>query len=82
MNREISDIGWFTYEKAMEHIRPYNIEKRHILTMANEILSNYIILPGREYLKLTSVNNSSKKVTPFQIVERNAANRGNTIVQE
>jgi ADP-ribose pyrophosphatase YjhB (NUDIX family) len=54
MNREIGDIGWYTYEKAMNLIRPYNIEKRQILSVANEILSNYIILPGREYLKLSS----------------------------
>lgn len=80
MNREIGDIGWYTYEQAMTLIRPYNIEKRQILSVANNILSNYVILPGREYLKLTSSNNSSKKVTPFQIVERHGPNRGNTIV--
>jgi 8-oxo-dGTP pyrophosphatase MutT (NUDIX family) len=75
MNREIGDIGWFTYEKAMQQIRHYNIEKRQILSLANEILSNYIILPGREYLKLTSAPTSNesgnnRKVSPFQIVER------------
>jgi len=74
MNREIGDIGWFSYEKAMELIRPYNIEKRQILASANEILSNYIILPGREYLKLTSAP-AVRKGTPFQIVERDGGRR-------
>ncbi len=74
MNREIGDIGWFSYEKAHELIRPYNIEKRQILATANEILSNYIILPGREYLKLTSAA-SPRKGTPFQIVERDGGRR-------
>jgi len=76
MNREIGDIGWFTFEKAMSLIRPYNIEKRQILSTAETILTNYIILPGREYLSLSS--GSSRKVTPFQVVERDG-NRGNTI---
>ena len=71
MNREIGDIGWYSYDEAMLLIRPYNIEKRQILTVANEILTNYIILPGREYLKLTS--SAAKKVSPFQIVERHAS---------
>jgi len=88
MNREIGDIGWFTYEKAMQQIRHYNIEKRQILTLANEILSKYIILPGREYLKLTSATSSSsdgghnRKVSPFQIVERDAGfTRGGNQIQ-
>jgi len=82
MNREIGDIGWYNYESAMELIRPYNIEKRQILSVANEILSNYVILPGREYLKLTSSSSSLKKVSPFQIVERHGSgtSRSNTIV--
>lgn len=79
MNREISDIGWFPYEEAIELIRPYNIEKRQILTVANEILTNYIILPGREYLKLTSAT-LSRKGTPFQLVERDGG-RSNSFIQ-
>jgi 8-oxo-dGTP pyrophosphatase MutT (NUDIX family) len=75
MNREISDIGWFSYEKAIKLIRPYNVEKRQILTEAYRILSRYIILPGREYLKLTS-SGQSRRGTPFQVVERDG--RGHT----
>jgi 8-oxo-dGTP pyrophosphatase MutT (NUDIX family) len=78
MNREIGDIGWFSFEKAMSLIRPYNVEKRQILSTVQQILTNYIILPGREYLSLTS--GIVRKVTPFQVVERNGS-RGNTIVK-
>ena len=71
MNREISDIGWFTYEKAHELIRPYNVEKRAILTAAYKILTNYIVLPGREYLKLTNASSVPvRKGSNNQIVER------------
>lgn len=71
MNREISDIKWVSYDEAMNLIRPYNIEKRQILSVVNELLATYIILPGREYLKLGSA--VPKKGTPNQIVERNAS---------
>jgi len=79
MNREISDIGWFPYDKALQLIRPYNIEKRQILSVANDMLTNYIVLPGREYLKLTNAA-ASRKVTPFQIVERDGG-RSNPFIQ-
>jgi 8-oxo-dGTP pyrophosphatase MutT (NUDIX family) len=71
MNREISDIGWFSYEKAYELIRPYNVEKRAILTAAYKILTTYIVLPGREYLKLTNASSvPARKGSNNQIVER------------
>ena len=75
MNREIGDIGWYSYEDAIELIRPYNIEKRQVLSVVNEILNTYIILPGKEYLKLTN-SSSARKVTPFQIVERDGGRQG------
>ena len=62
MNREISDIKWVSYKDAMELIRPYNIEKRQILSVVNELLSNYIILPGREYLKLGSSSPKKRNI--------------------
>lgn len=77
MNREIGDIGWFSFEKAMSLIRPYNVEKRQVLTTCQQILTNYVILPGREYLSLTS--GKPRQGTPFQLVERDG-NRGNSIV--
>jgi hypothetical protein len=75
MNREISDIGWYPYETGVELIRPYNIEKRQVLSVANEILNTYIILPGREYLKLTN-SSSSRKGTTFHLVERDGGRQG------
>ena len=75
MNREISDIGWYPYEEAFELIRPYNIEKRQVLSVAHEILNTYIILPGREYLKLTN-SSSSRKGTTFHLVERDGGRQG------
>jgi len=74
MNREISDIGWFSYQEALKRIRPYNVEKREILSAAYTILSKYIVLPGREYHKLTSGH--SRRGTPYQLVERDGS-RGN-----
>ena len=79
MSREIGDIGWYSFEKAMTLIRPYNIEKRQVLSLVEHILTNYIILPGREYVSLNSGSNI-RKVTPFQVVERDG-NRGNKIIQ-
>ena len=75
MNREISDIGWYPYEEGVELIRPYNIEKRQVLSVANEILNTYIILPGREYLKLTN-SSSARKGTTFHLVERDGGRQG------
>lgn len=40
MKREIGNIGWFSYEKALEKIRPTNKEKRDILQRANQILQH------------------------------------------
>ena len=79
MTREIGAIGWYSFEKAMNLIRPYNIEKRQVLSLVEQILTNFIILPGREYLSLNS-GTSLRKVTPFQVVERDG-NRGNKIIQ-
>ena len=35
---EIGDIGYFNYEKSFNLIRPYNIEKRKVLTKINDEL--------------------------------------------
>jgi 8-oxo-dGTP pyrophosphatase MutT (NUDIX family) len=41
---EVSDMKWFTYEEAMMAIRPYNIERKQILTMIHSMLDEYIVL--------------------------------------
>ena len=38
---EVSKIGWFDMEECLDKIRPYNLEKREILTRTNLILNNY-----------------------------------------
>lgn len=40
---EIGDIKWFTYDEAMNHIRPYHLEKKKILTRVYLFILNYLI---------------------------------------
>lgn len=40
---EIGEIGWFTYDEAMYHIRPYHTEKKKILTKVYLFIINYLI---------------------------------------
>lgn len=40
MKREIGNIGWFTYDQALERIRHTNVEKRDILQRTVNILRN------------------------------------------
>ncbi len=40
---EVSKIDWCTYEECLQKIRPYNLEKRDILTKINNVLNNYSI---------------------------------------
>lgn len=35
---EVSNFGWFTYEKIMKLIRPYDTEKKNIITLVRNIL--------------------------------------------
>ena len=39
---EVSNLKWFTYEEAFDKIRPYNIERKQILTMIHSMLKEYI----------------------------------------
>ena len=41
---EVSNLRWFSYEEAMESIRPYNVERKQILTMVHTMLQEYIVL--------------------------------------
>ena len=40
---EVSDMKWFTYEEALQMIRPYNVERIQVLNYIHACLSNYII---------------------------------------
>lgn len=39
---EVSNIKWLSYEECMEHIRPYNIEKKKLLENINEMITTII----------------------------------------
>lgn len=41
---EVSDLKWFTYEEALNAIRPYNVERKQILTMVHSMLEEYDVL--------------------------------------
>jgi 8-oxo-dGTP pyrophosphatase MutT (NUDIX family) len=41
MRREIGDLGWFSFEDAIERIRKENVEKREVLYRANTLLRNF-----------------------------------------
>ena len=40
---EVSKISWLSYEEALEKIRPYNLEKKEVLTKINTVLKKYRI---------------------------------------
>ena len=44
MTKEIGDIGWFSFDDAITHIRSTNADKREILKRAIDILENLTIL--------------------------------------
>ncbi len=49
MTREISEIGWFSLDDALNKIRPENIEKREILLRASAFLRNYCPMPSKVF---------------------------------
>lgn len=45
---EIGDIRWFNYEEAINHIRPYHVDKKKILTRVYLFIINYLIHCGMD----------------------------------
>jgi ADP-ribose pyrophosphatase YjhB (NUDIX family) len=43
---EVGEMAWLPYHLALEKIRPYNLEKRDILTRVNDILQTYKLVPA------------------------------------
>ena len=41
---EVSQLRWCTYEECKKIIRPYNIEKKKIISNVNNVLNNYTLL--------------------------------------
>ena len=42
---EVSKMEWKTYDEAIQIIRPYNLEKKDVLTRVNKLLSEYRLYP-------------------------------------
>jgi ADP-ribose pyrophosphatase YjhB (NUDIX family) len=40
---EVSDLKWFSYEDAINAIRPYNVERKELLTLVHSMLQEYVI---------------------------------------
>ena len=40
---EVSKLEWKTIEQCLESIRPYNLEKKTIITNVNKILQEFIL---------------------------------------
>jgi ADP-ribose pyrophosphatase YjhB (NUDIX family) len=38
---EVSDIQWFSYDEAISKIRPYNVERKQVLSMVHTMLDEY-----------------------------------------
>ena len=38
---EVSKVEWKTYEEACKAIRPYNLEKKDVITRVNTLLNKY-----------------------------------------
>ena len=38
---EVSKLAWKTYEECLKSIRPYNLEKKKIITNINHLLQQY-----------------------------------------
>ena len=38
---EVSKIAWLSYDEALQKIRPYNLEKKQVLSKINTLLNKY-----------------------------------------
>jgi 8-oxo-dGTP pyrophosphatase MutT (NUDIX family) len=50
---EVSDLKWFTYEEAMEKIRPYNIERKTMLNCVHRMILKFFTYTDKEKMKTT-----------------------------
>ena len=41
---EVSNLQWFTYEEVLEKIRPYNVERKKLVTLVHSMLDEYVTL--------------------------------------
>jgi NADH pyrophosphatase NudC (nudix superfamily) len=40
---EVKNMKWLSYEECMKIIRPYNVEKKNIITSVNNTLNKFMI---------------------------------------
>ena len=40
---EVSEMKWYKFDECIDKIRPYNLEKKHILNKVHYLLNNYIL---------------------------------------
>jgi len=41
---EVSNLQWFTYEEVLAKIRPYNVERKHLVTLIHSMLDEYVTI--------------------------------------
>lgn len=41
---EVSKLEWFTYEEVLDKIRPYNVERKQLVTLVHSMLDEYVTL--------------------------------------
>lgn len=73
MTREVGGIGWFSLEKALELIRPTNVEKREVLLRASTLLRNLCPLFVGPVVSVAEQSHHSEVVT----LNRNRGNESN-----
>lgn len=55
---EVSNIAWFSYEKALNIIRPYHQEKKKVLKVINSIIKQYLLNIDRINNEILNLNNN------------------------
>jgi 8-oxo-dGTP pyrophosphatase MutT (NUDIX family) len=55
---EVSALQWFTYEEALEKIRPYNVERKKLLTCVHRMITDYFTYTEKEKEKDKDKENS------------------------
>ena len=40
---EVKNMKWLSYNECMDIIRPYNVEKKNIITSVNNTLNKFVI---------------------------------------
>ena len=41
---EVSDMQWFSIDECLQHIRPYNLEKKEVIGQIDNLLNEYRLI--------------------------------------